>query len=265
MIEVENLTKRFGAVQALSGLNLRARDGEVTGLIGPNGAGKTTAFRVIYGLLTPDAGAARVDGIDVAVDRMAAQRQLGVLPDVRGLYPRLTGREHIRYFGQLHGSSGVTLEADIDDLIIRLGMQDFADRPAKGFSRGQELKVALGRALVHRPKNLILDEPTNGLDVMSSRAVRELIYEMKAKGHCILLSSHIMSEVSLLCDRLLICAEGRVVAEGTPDQLRQRAEADDLEEVFVRILKRAGMLHAAQEMAPAVVQAEAPHNGGEAA
>jgi sodium transport system ATP-binding protein len=248
MIEIDNLSKRFGAVQALAGLSLTARDGEVTGLIGPNGAGKTTAFRVVYGLLTPDRGCARVDGIDVATDRMAAQRLLGVLPDVRGLYPRLTAREHIRYFGQLHGSSGGALEADIDELIERLGMTAFADRPAKGFSRGQELKVALGRALVHRPKNLILDEPTNGLDVMSSRAVRELIHEMKAAGHCILISSHIMSEVSLLCDKLVICADGHVVAEGTPDTLRAETGAEDLEEVFVRVLKRAGLLHAAMEM-----------------
>lgn len=248
MIEIDSLYKSFGAVHALTGLNLKAQDGQVTGLIGPNGAGKTTAFRIVYGLLTPDSGCARVDGVDVANDRMAAQRQLGVLPDVRGLYPRLTAREHIRYFGQLHGSSGAELEADIDELVHRLGMEAFADRPAKGFSRGQELKVALGRALVHRPKNLILDEPTNGLDVMSSRAVRDLINEMKAKGHCILLSSHIMSEVSLLCDKLVICADGRNVAVGTPQELRDQTGAQDLEEVFVRVLKREGMLHAAMEM-----------------
>jgi len=239
MIEIENLTKRFDQVQALSGLSLTAQDGRVTGLIGPNGAGKTTAFRIVYGLLTPDMGCARVDGVNVAQDRMQAQRQLGVLPDVRGLYPRLSAREHIRYFGQLHGAHGAALEADIDELVTRLGMSDFADRLAKGFSRGQELKVALGRALVHRPHNLILDEPTNGLDVMSSRAVRELIAEMKAEGHCILISSHIMSEVSLLCDDLVIVAEGRTVASGTPDELRAETGADDLEEVFVRILARA--------------------------
>ena len=239
MIEIENLTKRFDQVQALGGLSLTAQDGRVTGLIGPNGAGKTTAFRIVYGLLTPDHGCARVDGVDVAKDRMLAQRQLGVLPDVRGLYPRLSAREHIRYFGQLHGAHGAALEADIDELVKRLGMTDFADRLAKGFSRGQELKVALGRALVHRPRNLILDEPTNGLDVMSSRAVRELIAEMKAEGHCILISSHIMSEVSLLCDDLVIVSEGRTVASGTPDELRAAVGADDLEEVFVRILARA--------------------------
>lgn len=240
MIEMQNLKKTFGTgssrVVALDGLTLKARDGRVTGLIGPNGAGKTTAFRIVYGLLHADEGTAQVDGIDVGAARMLAQRALGVLPDVRGLYPRLSGREHIRYFGELHGASGRELERDIDDLVERLGMTDFADRTAKGYSRGQELKVALGRALVHRPHNLILDEPTNGLDVMSSRAVRELIREMRDAGHCILISSHIMSEVSALCDDLIIVSEGRVVATGTPDELRQQTGTDDLEEVFVRTL-----------------------------
>jgi len=245
MIEIKDLVKRFGTVQALDGLDFQAKDGDVTGLIGPNGAGKTTAFRIVYGLMVADSGSAWVDGVDVAQNRMAAQRNLGVLPDVRGLYPRLTAREHIRYFGELHGSSGAELEADIGELIERLGMQDFADRRAKGFSRGQELKVALGRALVHRPHNLILDEPTNGLDVMSSRAVRDLIVEMKNEGHCILISSHIMSEVSVLCDRLVIAAAGRLIAQGTPDELRDQADAQDLEEVFVRLLMKAGALQGA--------------------
>ncbi len=242
MIKMRALKKSFGVgqarVDALSGLSLDARDGRVTGLIGPNGAGKTTAFRIVYGLLTADSGSASVDGIDVGSERMEAQRALGVLPDVRGLYPRLTAREHIRYFGQLHGAGGSALEDDINDLIKRLGMEDFADRRAKGFSRGQELKVALGRALVHRPQNLILDEPTNGLDVMSSRSVRDLIKEMRDNGHCILISSHIMSEVAALCDDLVIIANGRAIATGTPDELRQQTGADDIEEVFVRVVAK---------------------------
>ena len=242
MIKMRALKKSFGVgqarVDALSGLSLDAKDGRVTGLIGPNGAGKTTAFRIVYGLLTADSGSASVDGIDVGSERMEAQRALGVLPDVRGLYPRLTAREHIRYFGQLHGAGGSALEDDINDLIKRLGMEDFADRRAKGFSRGQELKVALGRALVHRPQNLILDEPTNGLDVMSSRSVRDLIKEMRDNGHCILISSHIMSEVAALCDDLVIIANGRAIATGTPDELRQQTGADDIEEVFVRVVAK---------------------------
>ena len=233
MIEIRDLHKAFGRVKAVAGLSLTAEDGRITGLIGPNGAGKTTAFRAVYGLLQPDGGTVWVDGINVAEDRLATQRRLGVLPDVRGLYPRLTGREHVRYYGRLQGLSGADLEQRIDVLIERLGMGEFADRRARGYSRGQELKVALGRALVHRPHNLILDEPTNGLDVISSRAVRELILELRAQGHCILLSSHIMSEVSVLCDYLFIMSEGAAVIDGTPDELRKRFTVHDLEDVFI--------------------------------
>lgn len=233
MIEIRGLKKAFGTVQAVNGLSLTAHDGRITGLIGPNGAGKTTAFRTVYGLLGPNDGSVWVNGLQVTRDRLATQRQLGVLPDVRGLYPRLTGREHIHYYGALQGLAGDDLAQRAATLIERLDMGDFVDRRARGYSRGQELKVALGRALVHRPHNLILDEPTNGLDVVSSRAVRGLIRELRDQGHCVLLSSHIMSEVSALCDDLVIVSEGAVLAEGTPDELRQRYAAQDLEDVFV--------------------------------
>ncbi len=233
MFEIRNLHKAFGPVKAVNGLSLMADDGRITGLIGPNGAGKTTAFRAVYGLLNPDSGTVRVDGIDVGEDRLGSQRRLGVLPDIRGLYQRLSGREHVRYYGSLQGLSGEDLEDRIDILVQRLGMEEFADRRAKGYSRGQELKVALGRALVHRPHNLIIDEPTNGLDVVSSRAVRALITELRDQGHCVLLSSHIMAEVSALCDYLIIMADGAVISEGTPDELRHKFTANDLEDVFV--------------------------------
>ena len=241
MIEFTELWKAFGPIQAVAGISMIAGDGRVTGVIGPNGAGKTTAFRTVYGLLVPDSGRVRVDGIDVTRDRLAVQRRLGVLPDVRGLYPRLTGREHVRFYGQLQGLTGAALEARIDELIERLGMGEFADRRARGYSRGQELKVALGRALVHWPQNLILDEPTNGLDVVSSRAVRALITELRDRGHCILISSHIMAEVGALCDQLVIVSEGAVIAEGTPDELRRRFTASDLEDVFVASVNGAQM------------------------
>ena len=233
MIEIRGLKKAFGKVQAVDGLSLVARDGRITGLIGPNGAGKTTAFRTVYGLLSPNFGSVSVDGKEVTRDRLATQRHLGVLPDVRGLYPRLTGREHIHYYGALQGLPRDELLERTSVLVDRLDMGGFVDRRARGYSRGQELKVALGRALVHRPHNLILDEPTNGLDVVSSRAVRDLIRELRDQGHCVLLSSHIMAEVSALCDDLVIVSEGAVLTEGTPDQLRQRYAADDLEDVFV--------------------------------
>ena len=239
MIEIRDLKKAFGEVRAVNGLSLTARDGLVTGLIGPNGAGKTTAFRTVYGLLSPDEGSVCVDTIDVAQDRLSVQKRLGVLPDVRGLYPRLTGREHIRFYGELQGLAGDDLEHRIDTLIDKLDMAGFADRRARGYSRGQELKVALGRALVHQPHNLILDEPTNWLDVISSRAVRSLLLEMRDQGHCILLSSHIMAEVAMLCDQLVIVSEGAVLAQGTPDELRQRFAAHDLEDVFVASISQA--------------------------
>ncbi len=236
MIEISALSKAFGAIQAVSGLTLAAADGQITGLIGPNGAGKTTTFRTVFGLLRPDSGRVLVDGRDVVTDRLEAQRRIGALPDVRGLYPRLTAREHIRYFANLHGLTGAALEARIGALVRLLEMESFADRRARGFSRGQELKVALGRALVHEPGNLILDEPTNGLDVVSTRAVRQVLRAMRDAGHCILISSHLMSEMGALCDRLVIIDRGRAVAAGSPDELRARAGTQDLEEAFVQML-----------------------------
>lgn len=235
MIEVENLYKSFGGVPAVDGMGFVARDGEITGLIGHNGAGKTTTFRILAGLMEPDGGTARIDGLDVVAGRVAAQRRLGILPDVRGLYPRLTAREHIRYYGGLHGLEGADLEGRIGELIARLGMEEFADRRAKGYSRGQELKVALARALVHAPSNLILDEPTNGLDVTSSRAVHALIREMRDEGAAIVISSHIMSEVESLCDQLVIMADGRAVLTGTAEELRARTGHGSLEDIFVGI------------------------------
>ena len=248
MIVIENLRKSFRNVQAVAGVSFTARDGEITGLIGPNGAGKTTTLRILYTVLKPDSGRALVDGHDSVSERFAVQRRIGVLPDNRGLYPRLTAREHIRYFGRLHGLSGGLLEKRTETLIERLGMQDIADRRAKGFSKGQTLKVALARALVHEPHNVMLDEPTNGLDIASSRAVRELIREMRAQGRCILFSSHIMAEVEALCDRLVVIADGRVMAQGTPAELRQMTGQRDLEEVFLRAVsgEREQMAEAAQ-------------------
>ncbi|MFI4986438.1 MAG: ATP-binding cassette domain-containing protein [Alphaproteobacteria bacterium] len=233
MIEVRELYKSFGGVHAVRGVSFTARDGEITGIIGPNGAGKTTILRMIYTVLTPDSGTTLVDGIDARVDRRAVQRRLGVLPDVRGLYPRLTAREHVRYFGELHGLERLEIETRTTGLVATLAMEDFVDRRAKGFSRGQQMKVALARALVHQPHNVMLDEPTNGLDVASSRAMRELLRRFRAEGRCVLLSSHIMQEVAALADRIVIVAGGRVAVQGTPAELRQATGVEDLEEVFM--------------------------------
>ncbi|HTT79321.1 MAG TPA: ATP-binding cassette domain-containing protein [Stellaceae bacterium] len=233
MIEVRGLAKSFGGLRVVEAASFAARDGEITGLIGPNGAGKTTLFRLIGTVLRPDRGAILVDGIDAQRDTIGARRRLGVLPDVRGLYPRLTAREHLRYFGALHGLYGRDLNARIAELAATLNMGDFIERRARGFSRGQQMKVALGRALIHRPHNIMLDEPTNGLDVATSRAVRDLLRRLRGEGRCILLTSHIMQEVAALADRIVILAGGHVVLDGTPAELRRATGLDDLEEIFM--------------------------------
>jgi len=237
MIEVRDLRKAFRDLVAVEGVSFVARDGEVTGLIGPNGAGKTTTLRILYTIMKPDSGQALVDGHDAAADPQAVQRRIGVLPDNRGLYPRLTAREHVRYCGRLHGLDRDELERSLDELVATLGMEDIADRRAKGFSKGQTLKVALARALVHRPHNVLLDEPTNGLDVDSSRAVRDMVRRIRDEGRCVLFSSHIMSEVQALCDRIVVMGYGRVVAEGTPGELATMTGQADLEEIFVAIAR----------------------------
>jgi sodium transport system ATP-binding protein len=235
MIRVADLHKRFGSVKAVDGVGFTAEDGAVTGLLGPNGAGKTTTLRMLYALMKPDSGHLEVDGIDAVRDPQGAQARLGVLPDVSGLYPRLTTREHIHYYGQLHGLSRSALEKRTRELIDLLDMASFADRQVRGFSHGERTKVALARALVHDPRNVLLDEPTNGLDVMSTRSVREIIRRMRSEGRCVLFSSHIMQEVSALCDTIVVIARGRVVARGSPDQLREQSGHQDLEDAFVAL------------------------------
>ncbi len=240
MIKATNLRKRFGTVQAVDGVSFFAPDGAVTGLLGPNGAGKTTALRMVYGLMKPDSGSIAIDGHEIAEDPLAAQQRLGVLPDLSGLYPRLTTREHIRYYGNLRGLSGSDLERRIESWIQVLDLKSVADRRVAGFSHGERTKVALARALVHNPQNVLLDEPTNGLDVMSTRAVREVIRRLKAEGRCVLFSSHVMQEVSALCERMVVIARGAVVAEGTADELIAHTGLATLEDAFVSLVGRQG-------------------------
>jgi sodium transport system ATP-binding protein len=236
VIETRALHKRFGKLVAVEDVSFAAADGVITGMLGPNGAGKTTTLRMLGSLIRPDSGQALVDGVDVAQEPLLARRRIGLLPDARGLYARLTAREHIAYFGALHGLAGAELDRRASALIELLDMASVADRRSEGFSQGERLKVALARALVHDPKNVVLDEPTSGLDVMSTRALRELIRRLKSEGRCVLFSSHVMQEVSALCDRIVVIAHGRVVADGTPDELRQRAGVDSLEDAFVRVI-----------------------------
>ena len=236
MIEAENLHKRFGRIGAVRGVSLRAADGAITGLLGPNGAGKTTTLRMLYTLLKPDQGQVRIDGVDPGSDPVAARRRLGVLPDSRGLYKRMTARENVEYYGHLQGLEPALLHARCESLFDQLGMRDFADRATEGFSQGQRVKTALARALVHSPQNLMLDEPTNGLDVMSTRALRQFLYTLRDAGRCIIFSSHIMQEVAALCDHVVVIAGGQVVASGSIDALREQAGEASLEDAFVKLI-----------------------------
>ena len=236
MIEVKDLHKHFGTVKAVDGVSFTARDGQITGLLGPNGAGKTTTLRMLYTLMNPDRGQVLVDGIDVAHDAQAVRRQLGVLPDARGLYKRLTARENIDYFARLQGMDEALIRTRREQLIEALEMTDIADRRTEGFSQGQRVKTAIARALVHDPKNVILDEPTNGLDVMATRGLRQFMRRLKDEGRCVLFSSHIMQEVAALCDRIVVIAHGRVVADETPDALRAQTGEANLEDAFVKII-----------------------------
>jgi sodium transport system ATP-binding protein len=234
-IVVRELTKDYGEIHAVRGVDFEVATGEVFGFLGPNGAGKTTTLRMLSGLMRPDAGTIRVDDADVVADPIGAQNHMGLLPDSRGLYPRLTPVEHIQYFGRLHGIDGPVLATRAAELVARLGLNEIANRRVSGFSHGERTKVALARALVHRPRNVILDEPTNGLDVMSTRAVREVIRGLRQDGCCVLFSSHIMQEVSALCDRIVVIARGTVVAEGTAEELRRQTGRDNLEDAFVAL------------------------------
>ncbi|WP_454257532.1 ABC transporter ATP-binding protein [Pseudoxanthomonas mexicana] len=240
MIIANDLHKSFktktGKVTAVDGVSFTAHDGQITGLLGPNGAGKTTTMRMLYTLMTPDRGNVTVDGIDTARDPVAVRRALGVLPDARGVYKRLTARENIAYFGELHGLSSKQIAERTKALSDALDMGDILDRQTEGFSQGQRTKTAIARALVHDPRNVILDEPTNGLDVMTTRAMRGFLRQLREEGRCVIFSSHIMQEVAALCDRIVIIAKGTVVAAGTADELREQAGEDNLEDAFVKVI-----------------------------
>ncbi|HEY7788823.1 MAG TPA: ATP-binding cassette domain-containing protein [Casimicrobiaceae bacterium] len=239
MIAIEGLTKAFGKrreVQAVRDATFDAPNGAITGLLGPNGAGKTTLLRMIATLVIPDTGCARVDGLDVVADRYAVRSRIGVLSDARGLYPRLSARENVRYYGALHGLAGPALERRIDALFATLGLSPIAERRTAGFSQGEKMKVAIARALVHDPDTILLDEPTNGLDIMSVRTLRDELRALRAHGKCLLFSSHVMQEVAALCDRIVVLSHGRVVAEGTASELIARAGTTGLEDAFVALL-----------------------------
>ena len=240
MIEVQNLHKSFTIrgvpLHAVNGVSFSARDGEITGLLGPNGAGKTTTLRMLYTLMHPDRGRVLVDGLDAVSDPAGVRARLGVLPDARGLYKRLSARENIEYFARLYSIPEPVIAARIEQLSRALDLGDFLERRTEGFSGGQRTRTAIARALIHDPRNVLLDEPTNGLDVMTTRALRGFLRGLRADGRCVLLSSHVMQEVAALCDRIVVIAGGHVVAQGTPEELRARTGSANLEDAFVRAI-----------------------------
>lgn len=240
MIEINAVAKSFatkkGTIEAVKSVSMTAHDGQITGLLGPNGAGKTTTMRLLYGLLRPSQGSVRVDGVDIEEDKVGVRRRLGVLPDTRGLYPRLTARENIAYFAELNGLSPKDYEPELERLVQNLEMSDFVDRRCEGFSQGQRTKTAIARSVIHRPQNIVLDEPTNGLDVMTTRGLRRFLLNCKAEGRCIVLSTHIMQEVAALCDHVVVIAKGSVMAEGSPEHLKQLAQQESLEDAFVHLI-----------------------------
>jgi len=241
MIEAKGLRKYFGAHRAVEDVSFVARDGQITGLLGPNGAGKTTTLRMLYTLVRPDAGEILIDGRNAQLEPLTVRRSLGALPDARGLYKRLSARENIEYFAALQGLSRQEARSRCDALIDTLSMQDIASRRTEGFSQGERVKTAIARALVHDPRNVLLDEPTNGLDVTSTRNLREFLRGLRASGRCVLLSTHLMQEVAALCDRIVIIAQGSVVADGSADELRASSGEKHLEDAFVKLIGAAAM------------------------
>jgi sodium transport system ATP-binding protein len=235
MIEAADLAKDFNGVQAVRQVSFTAPDSRITGLLGPNGAGKTTTLRMISTLVHPTRGRAMVDGIDVTRDPLAVRARIGVLSDARGLYSRLTARENIAYYGALRGLEPGAVDRTIAKYGDVLDMKALLDRRTDGFSSGERMKVAIARALVHDPPNVVLDEPTNGLDVMTTRSLREVIRRLRTDGKCVLFSSHVMQEVSHLCDEIVIVAKGSVVAHGTAEQLLAESGYSNLEDAFVHL------------------------------
>jgi sodium transport system ATP-binding protein len=249
MIKTHQLAKRFKKLQAVKNITFQAQQGQVFGLLGPNGAGKTTTLRILSTVIEPTSGSASVDGYDTRVNKDAVRSRLGILVESAGLYAHSTPREHLRYVGNLHGLDGPGLESQINALITSLDMQDFADRRARGFSRGMIRKVVLGMALVHNPPNVILDEPTQGLDVVSTRAVRDIIRRFRAEGRCVLLSTHHMDEVERLCDRVAIIHRGEILEQGAPSELTAKYQAGNLESAFVEIVGAEALRQEAQREA----------------
>ncbi|MDQ1832851.1 MULTISPECIES: ABC transporter ATP-binding protein [Massilia] len=241
MIVVDDVRKQFGSLQALGGVSFTAADGQITALLGPNGAGKTTLLRLLVGLLKRDQGSISIGGIDPAIDPMTVRKDIGFLTDQFGLYERLSTREYLAYFGELNGMSTPLVQRRIDEVADLLAMQDILERRAKGFSQGQRIKVALARTLLHKPRHLLLDEPSRGLDVMSTRALRTALTALRQDGCCVIMATHVMQEVTHLCDDVIVIAKGHTVAQGSPQELCRRTGIANLEDAFVSLVGEEGI------------------------
>ncbi|NHZ36215.1 ABC transporter ATP-binding protein [Massilia rubra] len=241
MIVVDDVKKQFGALQALGGVSFAAADGQITALLGPNGAGKTTLLRLLVGLLKRDQGSISIGGIDPAVDPMAVRKDIGFLTDQFGLYERLSTREYLAYFGELNGMTLPAVQRRIDEVADLLVMHDILERRGKGFSQGQRIKVALARTLLHQPRHLLLDEPSRGLDVMSTRALRTALAALRREGCCVIMATHVMQEVTHLCDDVIVIAKGHTVAQGSPQELCRRTGISNLEDAFVSLVGEEGI------------------------
>lgn len=229
-------------VQALKKVSFTAADGNVTGLLGSNGAGKSTALRILSTLMQPDSGNANIDGFDVLNHPGKVRQSIGFMPHNSGIYPRLTARENVRYYANICEFDGPDSDKRIDELVEMLEMSEFIDRRAEGFSQGQKTKVGLARALVHSPQTLILDEPTNGLDVLATRGLRRIIREIADQGHCVLFSSHIMQEVEALCDQISIISDGQIAISGSHEDILQKTLQSNLEDAFVAAVSPSSQL-----------------------
>jgi sodium transport system ATP-binding protein len=236
MILANSLEKTFEKRSVVSDVTFRAADGAITGLLGPNGAGKTTTLRIIGGVLKPDSGMVETDNDADSRDPLVRQRRMGALLDHRGIYARLTTRENLEYFGRLRGMTEAALDARIRQLITILSLESIIDRRTAGFSEGERMKTALGRALLHSPQNLVLDEPTNGLDVPTVRALRDLLRRLRGAGICVLLSSHVLEEIQALCDRIVILDRGSIVGQGSTAELCQQTGTTSLEDAFLKLI-----------------------------
>jgi sodium transport system ATP-binding protein len=237
MIEVKQLKKSFGKVEAVRSVSFQAEDGQITGLLGDNGAGKTTTIRMLAGTLTPDAGVIHLDQKPLAIYDRQQRRSIGILSDAKGLYERLSTRENMAYYGQLMGLSGARLEEGIERSRRLLDLDDILDRRVQGFSTGQRMKVLLGRLLVYQPKNLILDEPSSGLDVRATRKLRQILSRLRDEGHCLVFSSHIMQEVELLCDSVIVMHDGRSLGQAPVQEWNARAGTEKFEDAFVAAIE----------------------------